>query len=507
MKKLTLLVALLWGIASFTIKAQTAPPSIKVAVTKADVDALTKFVFKDKRYLSSPAYSKYDEETGEVEPVEDEVLQAMCKQFLHEHLIGKRQLDTYYQITAFGGHWVWAKPSNIIVVAMGYTDGFDWQSMTVLKERTMAEMDELQEIEILYDLASTTESYQLDHRKATNTSHFHKEKNDMYFSSMEVNYIPAEIVLKAEQKQDLYVDCEAEFEVTATDKENKYIYPFYLLNKVTPDTEYAELITPEEKIYTKEPNGKAKFRLKGIKEGKFILKIGFRYEVPNNIKRPIESYTTLEVEVKGPETYEYSISGRESITVPYDFTMSGSFDVVPTMNVQDSTVIWKINSSPVLFTGPNVNVTYETIAASLDSTDKKSNVTIAINPDDISQQPELFKEDAFQGLKNALDPLYYEQLMMKVLQGLPEPKVEVNYPMAIIIPTEDGTYSCKVDMTTEENMAREAFMKEKKLLVIPSTKSISRMFDMEVMMACAQNISEVILTATATVKKVEKKEE
>ncbi len=343
MKKLTLLAALMLGMASFAAKAQSLPPYIKDAITIEDVEALTDFVFEGKRYLSSPFM------TEDGEPVEDEVLQAMCKQFLNEYLVGKRKLDTFYQTTTFGGNLVWVKPCNIVLSAMGQTDGFDWQSMTVLHEYTMAEMDKHDEI--LSDLASITQGFQssdykkiTDMRAAIKEQIFREEKNDMYHGSIAVNYIPVEIVLNAVQKQELYEGCEAEFEVTATDPENQYVYGLYKLNEVTLNNEHAELITSEIETGN---GGKATFKLKGLKKGKFTLKIGYKYHDPSWTKRPyLESYTTLEVEVKPIDTYEYSISGRETISKPYNFTMSGTFSISPTsFNEEGKPATWYNNIS------------------------------------------------------------------------------------------------------------------------------------------------------------------
>lgn len=271
------------------------------------------------------------------------------KQFLNEYLVGKRKLDTYYQTTTFGGHLIWVKPCNIVLSAMGLTDGFEWQSMTILHEYTMAEMDK--QDEILSDLASITQGFQssdykkiTDMRAAIKEQIFREEKNDMYHGSIAVNYIPVEIVLNAVQKQELYEGCEAEFEVTATDPENQYVYGLYKLNEVTLNNEHAELITSEIETGN---GGKATFKLKGLKKGKFTLKIGYKYHDPSWTKRPyLESYTTLEVEVKPIDTYEYSISGRETISKPYNFTMSGTFSISPTsFNEEGKPATWYSNIS------------------------------------------------------------------------------------------------------------------------------------------------------------------
>jgi hypothetical protein len=507
MKKFTLLAALMLGMASFAAKAQTFPPVIDEAVTKDDVEALTDFVFEGKRYLSSPL-----EPEGNDAQV-DKIQQAMCKQFLNEYLVGKRHLDKYHQITTFGGYYVWVKPSNITVSAMGQTDGFDWQSFTVLHERSMAEMDGLAGKEILFDLASTTESYQSsDYKKTTDKSAAIKEqisreeKNDLYYASMEVSYVPVDIVLKAVQKQDLYEGCEAEFEVTATDKEEKYVYNFYVLNQVTPDTEYVELITPQSKIVTEKETGKATFKLKGIKEGKFTLKIGFKYEVPSNKGMPyIESFTELEVEVKPTDTYEYSIRGRETISKPYDFTMSGTFSISPsTFNEEGKPATWKVTSSPVLFSGPNGSVTYESASVCLDSTDRKANIEIALDPDAMGQKAAAAKGQVFgetaDGIKKGLKAMFTGQIS--------EVRLEVDPPLGIIIYPEEGSYSGSFSPAMGNRNSRELFTRGVKLVVIPGSKAISRMANMHDTFFGGGSFDKtgVMLTASATVKKIEKEE-
>lgn len=503
MKKFTLLAALMLGMASFTAKAQTLPPTTDGAKIE-DVEALTDFVFEGKRYLSSPLEPEGDD--AQV----DKVQQAMCKQFLNEYLVGIKHYDELYYKTSFGGYPIWVEPSNITVSAMGLTDGFEWQSLTALHLAPIEQMDLIAGQEILCSIVSTTQSYQssdykktIDMRAAIKEQISRKEKNDLYHAMIAIDYWPVDIALKAVQKQELYEDCEAEFEVTATDLYDKYVYSQYNLNEITLNTEHAELITP--KIVTGE-DGKATFKLKGLKEGKFTLKIGYRYEEPNYKKMPyIESYTTLEVEVKPTDTYEYSISGRETITKPYDFTLSGTFSVFPsTFNEEGKPATWRVTASPVLFSGPNGSVTYKSASVFMDSTDRKANIEIALDPDAIKQKTAAVKGQIFgevaDGIKKDLKALFTGQTS--------EVKLEVDPPLSIIICPEEGSYSGSFSPEMGNSNSRELFTRGTKLVVVPGSKAISRMVNIHDTFfgGGSFNKTGVMLSASATVKKIEKEE-
>ena len=456
----------------FIAPAQTLPPVTK-GVTNEDIDALKEFVHKDKRYLKSPFSAQADESS-----------QNLCKQFCSEYLVEEKHYNELHYITNYNGHKIWAEPYDIVLSAMGMNDGFEWQSAYSLS----GAIEGVNRDNILSSIAAKHYSDQTSDNS----------KPNIFDGQITVSYRPVDIVLKAVQNVDLYVDGEADFEVTASDPGEKYVYSLYELNEVNPDSEYAELLT--KSIVTGD-EGKAKFRLKGIKEGKFTLKIGYSYDYPNYKKLPhLESFTSLEVEVKGPEVYEYTINGLEKISAPYSFTVSGSFTICPkTFNEKGEPATWTYSSSDAVFSGPNGSVTCDTKAFALDSTGRYDNVGIGLNTEELERMSKgevqnLVLQKLGDGIK---------KIPMLMLGKKPEePKVEPNPPMVVVIRPEEGSYSCSFKLEDAEKMTREKIFKQGKLFVLPALKSMNRMMDFTQFKA----FDGVFLTATATVKKVEKEQ-
>lgn len=74
--------------------------------------------------------------------------------------------------------------------------------------------------------------------------------------------------------------------------------------------------------------------------------------------------------------------------------------------------------------------------------------------------------------------------------------------MVVVIRPEEGSYSCSFKLEDAEKMTREKIFKQGKLFVLPALKSMNRMMDFTQFKA----FDGVFLTATATVKKVEKEQ-
>lgn len=455
--------------AFFVAPAQSLPPVTK-GVTNEDIDALEEFVHKDKRYLESPFSAQTDESS-----------QNLCRQFCKEYLVKKKRYNELHYITNYNGHRIWAEPYDIVLSAMGVNEGFEWQSAYSLSGAIEGVKGD--------DILSSIVAKHYSDQTSDNS------KPNIFDGQISVSYRPVDIVLKAVQKVDLYVDGEAEFEVTASDPGEKYVYSLYELNEVNPDSEYAELLT--KSIVTGD-EGKAKFRLKGIKEGKFTLKIGYSYDYPNYKKLPhLESFTSLEVEVKRPEVYEYKVSGREKIAAPYDFTVSGTIEISPkTFNEKGEPTLWNYVSSPAVFSGPNGSTTYDTKVFAMDSTDRHNNVGILLDLETLSQESgsvmDLIMEKLYEGLQKV------PQMLMTGRK--PEAKVEVYPPMIIVIKPLEGSSDFSFKIEDTESMTQEKVFKESKLFIIPALKSISRMMDIMDFSSFDGNL----LTAGATVRKVEK---
>lgn len=165
---------------------------------------------------------------------------------------------------------------------------------------------------------------------------------------------------------------------------------------------------------------------------------------------------------------------------------------------------WKVTSSPVLFSGPNGSVTYESASACLDSTDRKANIEIALDPDAIGQKAA------------AVDGQFLGELSVGIKKGLKamltgqksEVRLEVDPPLGIIIYLEEGSYSGSFSPEMGNSNSRELLTRGCKLVVIPGTKAMSRMMNMhDALFGGSSSIKTgVLLTASATVKKIEKEE-
>ncbi len=250
-----------------------------------------------------------------------------------------------------------------------------------------------------------------------------------------VNYTPVQVHFK--EIRQLSEVCEGgagEVEIVLTDIGNAYAMDGYAVDVSSSDI---GVLTVSPARVATGGDGSAKIRVCGVKKGKALVKVSISLH-EDKTNSHVFSERELEIEVKGPERWEYVIEVHDAITEPaHNYTLTGTFAVSQALLPDKVSVHLKDVSEVSKSDGG----TFEVQGEFCDTLDRREPVGLIFDPEGMAkravQKAYNIDGDIAQLLGDVLQSIASEQVVGQ--------EVDSHYPLTtVLFLLEEGSWPYEI---------------------------------------------------------------
>ena len=288
-----------------------------------------------------------------------------------------------------------------------------------------------------------TVSDEAGHRTKTDTTEIVK----LGAADLQIAYTPLKVHLKsAEVVMPVREGSSGTMEILLTDLRNRWGIDGYTLKVTSMNTDVFTVDNPE---VTTGSDGKATVRLRGVKKGEGRIRLYLYLAQPeNNSYVEVEEY--YDVEVLGPERWEYSIHVHDAITEPsHDYTLTGTFAVVEVPF--ESKVRYHL--AEVSQVSKSDGGTFETVGEFCDTLDRAGGVGLMFDPQGVAERATRKASE----LSGELGQFLGDLLQSMAAEQVVGEEVDSHYPLTMVLFfLEEGSWTFKFTMQDLERFGSDA---------------------------------------------------
>lgn len=273
-----------------------------------------------------------------------------------------------------------------------------------------------------------------------------EEKDRAGSANLQIAYTPIQVHFKElKQLSEVREGSSGEVELLLTDTQDLYALDGYTASVSSSDT--GVLTVASEKAVTGS-DGRAKITVCGVKKGTATVKVLISLHEDKSNSH-VYAEREIEIEVKGPERWEYTLHVRDASSEPaHEFTLRGSFSVVSSTG-EDGLLHYQIAdaSDADRSDGGSLPVKGDFI----DGLDRSNGAALAFDPEGTIAMAQSTPLKTMKGAMKLIG-----QGLKYAMTGQAETTESGNVLTAFMFLLEEGTWSFQTTMTELESIGRGA---------------------------------------------------
>ena len=271
-----------------------------------------------------------------------------------------------------------------------------------------------------------------------------EEKDRSGSANLQIAYTPMQVHFKElNQLTEVREGSSGEVELLLTDAQDLYVLDGYTVSVSSSDT--GVLTVAPEKVTTG-ADGRAKITVFGVKEGTATVKVLISLHEDRSNSH-VYAEREIEIEVKGPERWEYTLHVRDASFEPaHEYTLRGSFSVVSSTG-EDGLLHYQLVdvSDADKSDGGKLPVKGDFI----DGLDRNNGVAFAFDPEGTI---EMAQSSPLKTMKGAMKLL--GQGLKYAMTGQAETTDSKNVLTAFMFLLEEGSWPFRITMSQIESLGR-----------------------------------------------------
>lgn len=273
-----------------------------------------------------------------------------------------------------------------------------------------------------------------------------EEKDRSGSANLQIAYTPMQVHFKElNQLTEVREGSSGEVELLLTDAQDLYVLDGYTVSVSSSDT--GVLTVAPEKVTTG-ADGRAKITVSGVKKGTATVKVLISLHEDKSNSH-VYAEREVEVEVLGPERWEYTLHVRDASSEPaHEYTLRGSFSVVSSTG-EDGLLHYQIAdaSDADRSDGGSLPVKGDFI----DGLDRSNGAALAFDPEGTIAMAQSTPLKTMKGAMKLIG-----QGLKYAMTGQAETTESGNVLTAFMFLLEEGTWSFQTTMTELESIGRGA---------------------------------------------------
>ncbi len=273
-----------------------------------------------------------------------------------------------------------------------------------------------------------------------------EEKDRSGSANLQIAYTPMQVHFKElNQLTEVREGSSGEVELLLTDTQDLYVLDGYTVSVSSSDT--GVLTVAPEKVTTG-ADGRAKITVSGVKKGTATVKVLISLHEDKSNSH-VYAEREVEVEVLGPERWEYTLHVRDASSEPaHEYTLRGSFSVVSSTG-EDGLLHYQIAdaSDADRSDGGSLPVKGDFI----DGLDRSNGAALAFDPEGTIAMAQSTPLKTMKGAMKLIG-----QGLKYAMTGQAETTESGNVLTAFMFLLEEGTWSFQTTMTELESIGRGA---------------------------------------------------
>ena len=273
-----------------------------------------------------------------------------------------------------------------------------------------------------------------------------EEKDRAGSANLQIAYTPMQVHFKElKQLSEVREGSSGEVELLLTDTQDLYVLDGYTVSVSSSDT--GVLTVAPEKVTTG-ADGRAKITVCGVKKGTATVKVLISLHEDKSNSH-VYAEREVEVEVLGPERWEYTLHVRDASSEPaHEYTLRGSFSVVSSTG-EDGLLHYQIvdASDADRSDGGSLPVKGDFI----DGLDRSNGAALAFDPEGTIAMAQSTPLKTMKGAMKLIG-----QGLKYAMTGQAETTESGNVLTAFMFLLEEGTWSFQTTMTELESIGRGA---------------------------------------------------
>jgi len=271
-----------------------------------------------------------------------------------------------------------------------------------------------------------------------------EEKDRAGSANLQIAYTPVQVHFKElEQLSEVREGSAGEVELLLTDTQDRYVLDGYTVSVSSSDT---EVLTVAPDKVTTGSDGRAKITVFGVKEGTATVKVLISLHEDRSNSH-VYAEREIEIEVKGPERWEYSLHVRDASSEPaHEYTLRGTFSVISSTG-EDGQPHYQLTDVSDADKSDGGSLPVQ--GGFIDELDRNNGVAFAFDPEGTVEMAQSTPLTSMAGALSLLG-----QGLKWAMSGQAETTTSKNALTAFMFLLEEGSWSFRITMSQIESLGR-----------------------------------------------------